>query len=63
MSPEQAQGFSIDARSDIFAFGIVLYQMLAGSHPFDAPSRIGMTANILRTEPARSPRLRPGLPA
>jgi serine/threonine protein kinase/Tol biopolymer transport system component len=51
MSPEQAQGFPVDARSDIFSFGIVLYQMLARVHPFEAISKAGIMANILRSQP------------
>jgi eukaryotic-like serine/threonine-protein kinase len=62
MSPEQAQGFPVDARSDIFSFGIVLYQMLARIHPFEAVSRAGIMANILRSQPRPLTEITPELP-
>jgi eukaryotic-like serine/threonine-protein kinase len=63
MSPEQTQGFPIDARTDIFSFGIVLYEMLTHKHPFEATSAAGAMANILRTEPRPLGAIQPGLPA
>ena len=51
MSPEQAQGMPADARSDIFSFGVVLYEMLAGQRPFRSANRISTLAAILEQEP------------
>jgi serine/threonine protein kinase/tetratricopeptide (TPR) repeat protein len=52
MSPEQAKGEETDARSDIFAFGLVLYEMLSGHPAFSMNSAIETIAAILRDEPA-----------
>jgi serine/threonine protein kinase len=62
MSPEQIRGSRIDARSDIFSFGIVLYEMFTGVRPFAAPSAMAITANILHAEPRPVREIAPYLP-
>jgi len=52
MSPEQAKGAEVDARSDIFSFGVVLYEMLSGRRAFSRNSAMETIAAILRDEPA-----------
>ena len=51
MSPEQARGKDIDARSDIFSFGVVLYEMLSGKQPFEGESAIDTISSIIHKEP------------
>jgi TolB-like protein/Tfp pilus assembly protein PilF/predicted Ser/Thr protein kinase len=51
MSPEQAEGKPVDARSDIFSFGSVLYEMLAGRRAFQGETNVSTIAAILREEP------------
>ena len=50
MSPEQLEGAATDARSDIFSFGAVLYEMVAGRKAFDGTSRAGVIAAVLNHE-------------
>ncbi len=60
MSPEQARGLAVDARTDVFSLGVVLYEMLAGARPFTGATTSDLIASILRSDP---PPLPPELPA
>jgi serine/threonine protein kinase/Tol biopolymer transport system component len=51
MSPEQIQGKEADARSDIFAFGAMLYEMLSGKRPFQGKSQLSLASAILEKDP------------
>jgi Tol biopolymer transport system component/predicted Ser/Thr protein kinase len=62
MSPEQAEGKVVDARSDIFSFGAVLYEMTTGQRAFLGNSKISTLAAILHSEPTPAAALHPGLP-
>jgi TolB-like protein/Flp pilus assembly protein TadD len=52
MSPEQARGQKVDARTDIFSLGVALYEMIAGSPPFDGVNALDVIGAILQKEPA-----------
>jgi eukaryotic-like serine/threonine-protein kinase len=55
MSPEQAQGQPADARSDIFSFGLVLYEMLSGKRAFTGDSTLAIMNSIVKDEPPPLP--------
>lgn len=55
MSPEQVTGRTVDSRTDIYAFGVVLYELLSGSPPFDSLSFGQLASDILNTPPAPLP--------
>jgi len=59
MSPEQARGKEVDARSDIFSFGVVLYEMIAGKPPFGGENTVDVISSILHKEPAPLHQLMP----
>ena len=63
MSPEQAQGKRVDPRSDVFSFGLVLYEMICGAKAFSSDSAVSTLSAILRDEPKPLNQIVPGVPA
>lgn len=62
MSPEQAEGKKVDARSDIFSFGSLLYEMVTGCKAFQGDTRASTLAAVLKDEPKPASQITPGLP-
>jgi eukaryotic-like serine/threonine-protein kinase len=59
MSPEQIEGQEADARSDIFAFGLVLYELITGQRAFEGKTRTSLVASILKDQPRPLSELQP----
>ncbi len=62
MSPEQARGGKVDARSDVFSLGVLLYQMLTGQRPHQGASAVDIISSILRDKPPSVTDLRTDVP-
>jgi serine/threonine protein kinase/Tol biopolymer transport system component len=59
MSPEQASGAAVDSRSDIFSFGVALYETLSGEHPFTGATDLEVLQNVLHATPRPLPQAVP----
>lgn len=63
MSPEQVRGDSVDARTDLYSWGVVAFLTLSGQYPFKSGSPAEIMAHHLRTEPPRLATVAPGVPS
>src|SRR3954453_15798772 len=62
LSPEQAEGYPVDRRADLYSVGIVLYELLTGRVPFDGEAPIAIAIKQINEPPVPPGQLRPGLP-
>jgi serine/threonine-protein kinase len=62
MSPEQARGQEVDQRSDLFAFGVMLFEMVTGERPFKGANSVELLSAVLKDEPPSVTEVRPELP-
>jgi tetratricopeptide (TPR) repeat protein len=63
MAPEQVKGLAVDARTDLWALGVILYEMLVGRRPFDGEQDVAVAHAILHDEPTVPSRIRGDIPA
>ena len=62
MAPEQLKGDTVDARADVFAYGVLLYEYACGAHPFGAATPLAVAARILESEATPTAERRPDVP-
>jgi serine/threonine protein kinase len=62
MSPEQAEGKTLDHRSDIFSLGVMLYEMATGQRPFKGDTSVSVLSSIIKDSPRAVSDLKPALP-
>lgn len=63
MSPEQVRGLAVDYRTDIFSFGVILYEMLSGRRAFSGDSQVETMNAILKADPPEFAEINPSLPS